>query len=67
MFCWIESSREENILDCTCIGGTKCIDLAIATPNRINLIEGSRIYEANEMIKTGYPSRKVNANLEDHY
>ena len=51
-------------LDHTCSRGTKCIDSIAATPNIRKHMEGSRMFETNEITIADHMSCVVDINLE---
>ena len=47
--------------------GTKCIDSIVVTPNLRKQIEGSRLFEKNEIVNTEHRSYVVDINLEEDF
>ena len=54
-------------LDHTHSRGTKCIDSIAATPNIRKHMEGSRLFETNEMTITDHRVCVVDINLEQYF
>ena len=54
-------------MDHTHSRGSKCIDSIAVTPSVRNHMEGSRLFETNEIENTDHRSYAVDINLEEHF
>ena len=54
-------------LDCTYIGGSRCIDSIAGTQNILDFMEGSKLLEANEIIILDYRAFVIDINMESYF